>query len=123
MHQAQENPSDIQTRRRAWISIPYETNSRRSTAQGSHYIALNNNLCKSPKIRSDVDIYVKHTLWFFLFLIIFSIPLKAPDATNIILVVSTGTVSPRIFLDDLSGTLTTVPSNIFKRPYKVGSDV
>lgn len=45
-----------------------------------------------------------------------SSPLKAPDATNRMLVVSTCTVSPLNFLLFFSGTLTTVPSSSFSKP-------
>ena len=56
------------------------------------------------------------TLSCFLLLTILSRPLKAPDAMNRMFVVSTAIVSPRIFLELRSGTLTVVPSSIFKRP-------
>lgn len=46
----------------------------------------------------------------------FSKPLKAPEATNRMLVVSTATDSPRNFRELRSGTLTVVPSSIFNNP-------
>ena len=57
------------------------------------------------------------TLSCFLLPTILSKPLKAPDAINKILVVSTGMVSPRIFRELLSGTFTMVPSRILSNPY------
>ena len=56
------------------------------------------------------------TFSFFLRLTILSRPLKAPDATNRMLVVSTGTLSPRSLRELRSGTLTMVPSNSFSMP-------
>lgn len=57
------------------------------------------------------------TFSFFLLLMILSRPLKAPDATNRMLVVSTCTVSPLNFLEFFSGTFTIVPSSSFSKPY------
>lgn len=48
-----------------------------------------------------------------------SSPLKAPDATKRMLVVSTWTVSPRNFLLFFSGTFTIVPSRSFNKPWAV----
>ena len=48
--------------------------------------------------------------------IMLSTPLKAPDATNKMLVVSIATVSPRVRRVLRSGTLTTVPSSSFNMP-------
>jgi len=56
------------------------------------------------------------TFSFFLRLMMRSRPLKAPEATNRMLVVSTCTVSPRSFREFFSGTLTMVPSSSFSRP-------
>lgn len=53
---------------------------------------------------------------FFLLLMILSKPLKAPDATNRMFVVSTCTVSPWSFREFFSGTLTIVPSSSFNKP-------
>lgn len=58
----------------------------------------------------------KLTFSFFLLLIILSKPLKAPDATNRMFVVSTCTVSPRSLREFFSGTLTIVPSSSFNKP-------
>ena len=53
------------------------------------------------------------TFSFFLLLMTRSRPLKAPEATNRMLVVSTWTDSPRSFRGEFfSGTFTTVPSSI-----------
>lgn len=56
------------------------------------------------------------TFSFFLLLMILSSPLKAPDATKRMFVVSTCTVSPLSFLEFFSGTLTTVPSRSLSKP-------
>ena len=57
------------------------------------------------------------TFSFFLLLTILSSPLKAPEPMNKIFVVSTWTVSPRIFRPTFfSGTFTTVPSRILSKP-------
>lgn len=56
------------------------------------------------------------TFSFFLLLIILSRPLKAPEATNRMFVVSTCTVSPRSFREFFSGTFTIVPSSNFNKP-------
>ncbi len=48
---------------------------------------------------------------------ILSSPLKAPDATNKMLVVSTCTVSPLNFLLFFSGTFMIVPSRSFSKPW------
>lgn len=58
------------------------------------------------------------TFSFFLLLIIRSSPLKAPDATNKMFVVSTCTVSPLSFLVFFSGTFTIVPSRSLSNPYQ-----
>ena len=63
-----------------------------------------------------VLLYTCITFSFLLRLMILSRPLKAPDAMNRMLVVSTCTISPFNLREFLSGTLTTVPSNIFKKP-------
>ncbi len=57
-----------------------------------------------------------HTFWFLRFDTILSSPLKAPEATNRMLVVSTGTLSPLSLRELFSGTFTTVPSNNFSIP-------
>ena len=51
-----------------------------------------------------------------LFPTILSSPVKAPEPMNSILVVSMGMVSPLIFLEFLSGTMTVVPSSILRSP-------
>lgn len=56
------------------------------------------------------------TFSFFLLLIILSRPLKAPEATKRMFVVSTCTVSPRSLREFFSGTFTIVPSSNFNRP-------
>lgn len=61
---------------------------------------------------------VKFTFSFFLLLMILSSPLKAPDATNRMFVVSTCTVSPLSFLEFFSGTLTIVPSKSLSNPWQ-----
>lgn len=58
------------------------------------------------------------TFSHFLMLMIRSRPLKAPEATNRMLVVSTWTVSPLSFLEFFSGTLMIVPSRSLSRPYQ-----
>lgn len=58
----------------------------------------------------------KLTFSFFLLLMILSKPLKAPDATKRMFVVSTCTVSPRNLREFFSGTLTIVPSSSFNNP-------
>ena len=62
------------------------------------------------------------TFSFFLLLMIRSRPLKAPEATKRMLVVSTCTVSPLSFLEFFSGTLTMVPSSSFSRPWNGAQD-
>lgn len=62
----------------------------------------------------------KFTFSFFLLLMIRSSPLKAPDATNRMFVVSTCTVSPLSFLEFFSGTLTIVPSKSLSNPWQRG---
>lgn len=57
------------------------------------------------------------TFSFFLLLIILSRPLKAPEATKRMFVVSTCTVSPRSLREFFSGTFTIVPSSNFNRPW------
>lgn len=61
------------------------------------------------------------TFSFFLLLMMRSSPLKAPDATNRMFVVSTCTVSPLSFLEFFSGTLTIVPSRSLSSPWQGGS--
>ena len=62
------------------------------------------------------------TFSWFLLLIILSSPLKAPDATNKMFVVSTDTLSPRTLRELRSGTLTIVPSRIFNKPWITKED-
>lgn len=68
--------------------------------------------------KSRETIAMKQTFSFFLLLIIRSSPLKAPDATNKMFVVSTCTVSPLSFLVFFSGTFTIVPSRSLSNPYQ-----
>lgn len=61
-------------------------------------------------------LHLSCTFSFFLLAIILSSPLKAPEATNRMLVVSTWTLSPRSLREFFSGTFTIVPSSIFSIP-------
>lgn len=75
-----------------------------------------NNKSLAEHLSNRRYITVKFTFSFFLLLMILSSPLKAPDATNKMFVVSTCTVSPLNFLEFFSGTLTIVPSNSLSKP-------
>ena len=69
------------------------------------------------EVTSGHSVLVKsHTFWCLRLLMTLSRPLNAPEATKRMLVVSTGTLSPRSLRELRSGTLTVVPSSNLSMP-------
>ena len=68
------------------------------------------------KRRETCNTTTSQTFWCLRREMMRSMPLKAPDATNKMFVVSTATESPRSLRELRSGTLTIVPSSSFSIP-------